>query len=146
MFVLLGLALGSFATAVTHRELSGQSWWAIGRSNKHQTHSQCPTCGHRLGLKDLIPFFSWILQRGKCRYCNAPISKFYILTETLFALICGLIGAVLSINAISLLISALLPFSYAFCLFFYKKKAFSFRLLLIILGLLCMVIGAGIVS
>lgn len=36
--------------------------------------SMCSLCGHRLTAKDLIPFFSWLWLRGKCRYCRKPIA------------------------------------------------------------------------
>ena len=45
------------------------------------TRSACPTCSHTLAWYDLIPIFSWLLLRGHCRYCNAPISPLYPLIE-----------------------------------------------------------------
>lgn len=33
----------------------------------------CPACGHRLGAGDLIPVFSYLFLRGRCRYCKASI-------------------------------------------------------------------------
>lgn len=35
--------------------------------------SMCSNCHHPLAGKDLIPLFSWIYLRGKCRYCRKPI-------------------------------------------------------------------------
>jgi prepilin signal peptidase PulO-like enzyme (type II secretory pathway) len=35
--------------------------------------SMCSKCHHPLAPKDLIPLFSWVLLRGKCRYCRKPI-------------------------------------------------------------------------
>lgn len=43
--------------------------------------SHCPACGHRLGVRDLIPLLSYLLQRGKCRYCGAPIPVRYFVVE-----------------------------------------------------------------
>lgn len=37
--------------------------------------SMCPACGHRLGPGDLIPIFSYVLLRGRCRYCKASIGS-----------------------------------------------------------------------
>lgn len=37
-------------------------------------HSICPSCGHTLGAADLVPIFSWLFLRGKCRYCGARVS------------------------------------------------------------------------
>jgi leader peptidase (prepilin peptidase)/N-methyltransferase len=52
--------------------------------------SFCPTCEHRLYPKDLVPIFSYLFLRGKCRYCREPISPRYMLVE-LFAGAIGLI-------------------------------------------------------
>jgi prepilin signal peptidase PulO-like enzyme (type II secretory pathway) len=35
--------------------------------------SLCSKCSHPLAIIDLIPFFSWLFLRGKCRYCHQPI-------------------------------------------------------------------------
>jgi leader peptidase (prepilin peptidase)/N-methyltransferase len=47
--------------------------------------SHCPHCKHRLSAFDNIPVFSWLLLRGRCRYCKAPISAQYPLVEALTA-------------------------------------------------------------
>lgn len=80
---ILGLGVGSFLNALIFRMPSGESvvW---GRS-------KCPKCQHPLSAKDLIPVLSFILLRGKCRYCAAPISWQYpaveLVTATLFVLV-----------------------------------------------------------
>ena len=43
--------------------------------------SACPQCGTVLGPIDLIPVFGWLLRRGHCRACAAPIAAAYPLTE-----------------------------------------------------------------
>lgn len=35
--------------------------------------SMCSRCNHPLATKDLVPLFSWLWLRGKCRYCTKPI-------------------------------------------------------------------------
>lgn len=47
--------------------------------------SMCPDCHHVLAAKDLVPVLSWLLLRGKCRYCHTPISWQYPLVELLTA-------------------------------------------------------------
>jgi prepilin signal peptidase PulO-like enzyme (type II secretory pathway) len=47
----------------------------------------CPNCKHQLTAKDLVPVFSWVFLRGKCRYCKKPISKQYPLVELLVAVL-----------------------------------------------------------
>ncbi|HEU5187601.1 MAG TPA: prepilin peptidase [Candidatus Saccharimonadales bacterium] len=64
---LVGLAMGSFAGALV---------WRI-RTKRNFVHdrSECESCHHKLGPLDLIPVLSWVLLKGKCRYCKAPIAK-----------------------------------------------------------------------
>ncbi len=58
-------------------------------------HSTCRECGHRLRVKDTFPVVSRFINKGKCRFCDAPIGKrgFYteiaggILAETVFVLL-----------------------------------------------------------
>lgn len=52
--------------------------------------SMCPHCHHTLAAKDLVPVFSWLVLRGKCRYCKTPISWQYPLVELLTATMFGL--------------------------------------------------------
>ena len=52
--------------------------------------SHCPHCKHPLAAHDNIPVFSWLLLRGRCRHCKAPISIQYPLVE----LITGILSAV----------------------------------------------------
>jgi prepilin signal peptidase PulO-like enzyme (type II secretory pathway) len=52
--------------------------------------SACPSCGHTLAWYDLIPIFSWLFLRAKCRYCALPISCLYPLIELLT--VCSLTG------------------------------------------------------
>jgi leader peptidase (prepilin peptidase)/N-methyltransferase len=82
-FFILGLFIGSFLGVVIDRLPYNKSI-LIGRS-------QCNSCRHKLGLLDLIPVLSFILLKGKCRYCKAKLSLFYpvieLLTAFLFALI-----------------------------------------------------------
>lgn len=71
-FFLLGLIFGSFATMASYRLIHGGSFF---------TRSKCPKCKHQLGVKDLFPLFSYLVQGGKCRYCQKKISRRYPLTE-----------------------------------------------------------------
>jgi leader peptidase (prepilin peptidase)/N-methyltransferase len=47
--------------------------------------SHCPQCKHALSPLDNIPVLSWVMLRGRCRYCRAPISAQYPLVELLSA-------------------------------------------------------------
>src|SRR5262249_2951410 len=39
--------------------------------------SRCRSCGRTLGALDLVPVASWLMARGHCRHCAAPVSAFY---------------------------------------------------------------------
>ena len=74
LFVFLfGLIVGSFLNCVIYRLEHKQSFLK-GRSF-------CPHCQHTLSWQDLIPVFSFLFLRGKCRYCNKKISIQYPLVE-----------------------------------------------------------------
>lgn len=49
--------------------------------------SMCPNCHHELAAKDLVPVVSWLMLKGKCRYCSLPISRQYPLVEILTAVL-----------------------------------------------------------
>lgn len=70
---LAGLVFGSFLSALTWRLPRGESV-AKGRS-------RCPACGTTLEPVDLVPLLSWLLNRGRCRHCTAPVPSRYPLTE-----------------------------------------------------------------
>lgn len=71
--LVLGTVAGSFLNVVAIRSLKGESviW----------PPSHCPRCGHRLAAKDLVPVLSYVLLRGRCRYCKGRISPQYPLAE-----------------------------------------------------------------
>jgi leader peptidase (prepilin peptidase) / N-methyltransferase len=71
----VGLALGSFLNVVIYRMQSGESLVWPG--------SRCPHCGAPIAAYDNIPVLSWLVLRGRCRRCAAPISGRYPLVETL---------------------------------------------------------------
>lgn len=53
--------------------------------------SHCPHCKHPLAVYDNIPLFGWLLLRGRCRYCRAPISMQYPLVELLSAVLSAIV-------------------------------------------------------
>jgi leader peptidase (prepilin peptidase)/N-methyltransferase len=70
---LFGLLIGSFLNVCIVRLPADQSVVRPG--------SRCPGCGTPIRPRDNIPVLSWILLRGKCRSCGAPISVLYPLVE-----------------------------------------------------------------
>lgn len=79
VLVLAGLVAGSFVSAWLHRLRTGASV-AVGRS-------ACPSCGHQLAWYDLVPLASWLLLRGRCRYCRQAISWQYPALEVALAVL-----------------------------------------------------------
>ncbi|TET58251.1 MAG: prepilin peptidase [Dehalococcoidia bacterium] len=66
LFGLLGLTVGSFLNVCIDRLPRDESVVS--------PPSHCEACQHRLGLRDLIPVFSYLRLRGRCRYCRAAVS------------------------------------------------------------------------
>lgn len=73
-----GAVLGSFLNVCVYRIPAGQS---IVRPR-----SRCPHCKQPVAWRDNIPIFSWLLLRGRCRWCLKPISVQYPLIEAIVAL------------------------------------------------------------
>jgi leader peptidase (prepilin peptidase) / N-methyltransferase len=73
IFLLLGLVVGSFLNVCIDRLPAKQSIVA--------PPSHCPGCDKRLAVKDLIPVFSYISLKGRCRYCQSAIPKRVLLVE-----------------------------------------------------------------
>jgi leader peptidase (prepilin peptidase)/N-methyltransferase len=94
----LGLMIGSFLNVVIHRlpimmqrDFDNYCAEERGEALPHTDHyslavprSACPHCGHKITALENIPLFSYfILLRGKCSNCKAPISLRYPLIEAL---------------------------------------------------------------
>ncbi|ADD69050.1 peptidase A24A domain protein [Denitrovibrio acetiphilus DSM 12809] len=71
----LGLCMGSFMNVLIYRLPRDLS---IVRPPSH-----CTSCGERVRFYDNIPVISWILLRGRCRFCSSEISFMYPVTEIL---------------------------------------------------------------
>lgn len=88
VFVVLvvGFCMGSFVTALTWRmhavkTLTGKDGLTKRQLSITTGRSMCPHCKHVLGPLDLVPVFSWIVLRGRCRFCKQSISWQYPATE-----------------------------------------------------------------
>ncbi len=79
MVFLFGITIGSFLNVCIFRLPAGES---LTKKNSH-----CMTCGTPIKWYDLIPVFSWLFLRGKCRACGSKISGRYILVESLTGII-----------------------------------------------------------
>lgn len=76
MGLFFGAAIGSFLNVVIYR-------MPRGLSLSNPPNSFCPKCRHRLLMSDMIPLFTWLIQRGKCKYCGASIPSRYFWVELL---------------------------------------------------------------
>jgi leader peptidase (prepilin peptidase)/N-methyltransferase len=100
---VMGLLVGSFLTVVVDRVPRGGSVVA--------PPSACGACGSRLTFLDLVPVFSWLALRGKCRHCGNRIGKEPLILEianaTLFVLFGLRFGADPVLPAFCILAAAL---------------------------------------
>jgi leader peptidase (prepilin peptidase) / N-methyltransferase len=76
---LLGACVGSFLNVVIWRLPRQESLVSPG--------SHCPRCNRPLLWHDNLPILGWLMLKGKCRFCKAPISPRYPIVETVTALI-----------------------------------------------------------
>jgi leader peptidase (prepilin peptidase)/N-methyltransferase len=105
---MFGLLIGSFLNVVILRIPARLEWqWRrdsrelLGLNESDQSDSDgnsspppgivvkrsfCPCCKHQLSAWDNIPVVSWLMLRGRCRYCKTPISLQYPLVELLTAI------------------------------------------------------------
>jgi leader peptidase (prepilin peptidase)/N-methyltransferase len=81
-----GLLLGSFLNVVAHR--------LPGRMSLAMPASHCPSCEVPIKPYDNIPVLSWLVLRGRCRSCAAPISVRYPIVEAGTALLFAAVVAV----------------------------------------------------
>ncbi len=111
--VLAGLILGSFLSVLLGRWPQWRGA-ATGRS-------RCTNCMHELAWYDLIPLVSWLLLRGKCRYCGAPISALYPALELTMAAVLGIYASRSGIPSAWIAIDYVILFGLV-VLFFFDLK------------------------
>jgi len=103
VLVVIGVCLGSFVNALVWRVREQSLLSEDVPKKKHfktskvphdgnglsilNGRSMCPECRHVLAARDLIPVFSWLMLKGRCRYCSKPISIQYPLIELVTALL-----------------------------------------------------------
>lgn len=81
---LAGALTGSFLTTLIERLPRGKPFlW--GRS-------RCPRCGGTVAPRDLVPVASFLMLRGRCRDCKAPIPRWHLAVE--FAALALFVGSV----------------------------------------------------
>lgn len=104
LIFIMGSFFGSFFTLAVYRI-------PLKQDITHK-HSYCPNCNHKLGTFDLIPIFSYIFLKGKCRYCNTKIRPRYFLLEIFSGTIFLLLSLSIRINFYELEIAKLIYFIF----------------------------------
>ncbi|HOS12230.1 MAG: prepilin peptidase [Acidobacteriota bacterium] len=109
LVVVFGLAWGSFLNVVIHR--------VPRRMSLLRPPSSCPSCGARIKPYENIPVLSYLILRGKCRRCRAPISLRYPAVELLTPVLLAVLyvragGFTLSFFASALFTSGLIALAF----------------------------------
>ncbi len=87
---VIGTLFGSFYSLAIHRIPKKQDIL--------KTNSYCPNCNKKLGFLELIPVFSYIFLKGKCKSCGKKINLRYVLLEITFGLIFLIVGFLMNLN------------------------------------------------
>lgn len=132
----LGLVLGSFSSAMTWRIPRGISWVSA--------RSACPSCQHVLSVPDLVPLFSWLFLRGRCRHCGAAIGWRYPLIECVTLLACLALYGMHGLNPASLTLMVAVPFLVAMVAIDLEFMIIpdQINIILGVLGLIFILLGA----
>jgi leader peptidase (prepilin peptidase) / N-methyltransferase len=105
LLAIFGACIGSFLNVCIFRMPRGESLAWPG--------SRCTSCGRALSWYENIPVVSWVVLRGRCRTCRAPVSWMYPTVEVLAALVfvsayslygLTLLGAVRALFACALIV------------------------------------------
>lgn len=128
---LFGLVFGSFFNVVGLRIPKKES---IIKPPSH-----CSNCNRQLTTLDLIPVFSYLFLRGKCRTCGVKISPIYLLTEIvtgiLFAFAVWQLGITIELAVALLFISLLMIIVVSdFAYMLIPDKVLLFFLPLLVIG------------
>jgi leader peptidase (prepilin peptidase) / N-methyltransferase len=79
-----------FTAAANNQAVAENSQGDYQRFNLFSPRSRCPKCGHQITALENIPVVSWLVLRGKCSGCKAPISARYPTIELITGLLGGL--------------------------------------------------------
>lgn len=112
---IFALMIGSFLNVVIYRvpKMMELEWQAQvdeiqGKESEEVSFnlalpaSSCPKCGHKIRWFENLPVLSYLLQKGKCNGCAAPISMRYPGVELFTAVISAFVASVYGLNEIGL--------------------------------------------
>ena len=112
MIFIAGTVFGSFYSLAVYR--------IPRKENITYVQSHCVSCNHKLGLMDLIPIWSYIFLKGRCRYCKEKIRSRYVLLEVTSGFTFLLIALFLKINVYS----SILEFINLFVIYLFVTAVF----------------------
>lgn len=81
LFFLLGVICSNFFELLGYRLPKGDDLFR---------KSSCDKCNHDLKLYECLPIISFIIRKGRCKYCHQKISKMYIIFEIISGLLFAL--------------------------------------------------------
>lgn len=108
--ILVYYFLGAYGTTDILRLKYG------ARDSVDDNEAHCPSCGHKLTLLEQIPIFAFIIHKGKCRYCHAPIPVEHEIIEVLIFAVMTVITLAVDFSWIGCLL----------CIFFYESLKYIY--------------------
>lgn len=75
---ILGSCFGSFLLCYCLR---------THRTTHHHYRSHCPFCHHTLSWYEILPIVSYLLLKGRCKWCHTRLPRYYFITELVFSLL-----------------------------------------------------------
>lgn len=112
MIFIAGTVFGSFFSLAVYR--------IPRKENITYVQSHCVKCNHKLSPLDLIPIWSYVFLRGKCRYCGEKIRSRYVLLELTSGIAFVLVALSFNIGYYS----SLLEFIKLFLIYLYMVAVF----------------------
>lgn len=92
-------ALGGMATTNMMRLLRGET------TKQTYPHCHCAKCGHIIPVYNQFPLFSWLLSRGKCKYCGATIPILTTFIEVGVGVLMSVISALFNFSPLGVALS-----------------------------------------
>ena len=135
LFIVLGGCIGSFASMLIYRLPNSDT-----SINILFPRSFCPTCKAQLSLLQLVPVFSYLVNKGKCSKCRKQINGSYLLNEIFAAaLLIYLINLLGPLNPVTWLI-------FCIAMILYVQALMDLKTLLLSQPLSCLLIVIGLVA
>ena len=124
------LSVGSFCSSIIFR-LAPNSPIPL-----YKIRSSCPSCSKKIDIINLIPLVGFLIQKGKCKFCNSNISKFYLFTEIFFLLI-----GILLVYNYGISLSTIIYTIIIFCFYILFVLDYKYLYLPLYINLLIVLIG-----